>query len=144
MSSDAQSLLLQQLRHGEHRTDAHLVRLAAGDRIAAEDEHRLQAERLRRASLDMTSVADAPSDSCDELPAVTMPWPLFVSNTGGSFFSPSSVVSARLHSSRSTCAVFLADLLAGLLVENRARDVHRRELAGEEAVLLRRARCAAG
>ena len=36
-------------------------------------------------SLDMTSVADAPSESCDELPAVTLPCPLVVSKTGGSF-----------------------------------------------------------
>ena len=32
--------------------------------------------------LDMTSVADAPSDNCDALPAVTDPWPLLVSKAG--------------------------------------------------------------
>src|SRR5215831_10074144 len=34
-------------------------------------------------SMDMTRVAEAPSESCDELPAVTLPRPLVVSNTGG-------------------------------------------------------------
>src|ERR1051325_11711431 len=53
-------------------------------------------------SIDITRHAEAPSESCDELPAVTEPWPLFVSNTGGSFSRPSSLVSGRLHSSLST------------------------------------------
>ena len=34
-------------------------------------------------------------------------------------------------------AFFLADLLAGFLVEHGARHVHRRDLAAEEAFLLR-------
>src|SRR5439155_654828 len=50
---------------------------------------------------DMSSVAEAPSESCEELPAVTVPWPLFGSKYGLSASSPSSVVSGRLHSSRS-------------------------------------------
>ena len=60
--------------------------------------------RIRRSarSRDMSSVAEAPSESCDELPAVTVPWPLSLSKCGGSDRSASSVVSARLHSSRST------------------------------------------
>ena len=53
-------------------------------------------------SIDMSSVADAPSESCEELPAVTVPCPLDLSKTGGSESRPSSVVSARLHSSFST------------------------------------------
>jgi len=52
-------------------------------------------------SMDMTSVAEAPSESWDELPAVTVPWPLSLSKCGGSASRPSSVVSARLHSSLS-------------------------------------------
>jgi hypothetical protein len=54
-------------------------------------------------SRDITRVADAPSDSCDELPAVMLPLS-DLSNTGESFSRPSSVVSARLHSSCSTSA----------------------------------------
>jgi len=56
-------------------------------------------------SADITSVADAPSDNWEELPAVTVPWPLSVSKTGDNLASPSALVSGRLHSSRSTtCA----------------------------------------
>ena len=51
-------------------------------------------------SADITSVAEAPSESCEALPAVTVP-PSFL-NAGGSFASPSSVVSGRLHSSFET------------------------------------------
>ena len=141
---DLEPVLLEQLRHREHRTDAHLVGLAAGDRVAAEHEAAARGRAPARASLDITSVADAPSDSCDELPAVTEPCPLVVSNAGGSFASPSSVVSARLHSSRSTVTVFLADRSPVFLSSTARRTVHRRDLAGEEAVLLRRGRCAAG
>ncbi len=50
-------------------------------------------------SLDMTMVAEAPSESCDALPAVTLPVSL---NDGFSLRSPSIVVSTRLHSSRSS------------------------------------------
>ena len=46
MSSTFRPVLLEQLRHGEHRADAHLVGLAAGDGVAAEDEQRREAERL--------------------------------------------------------------------------------------------------
>ena len=53
-------------------------------------------------SMDMTSVALAPSESWEELPAVTEPWPLSLSKWGGSAMRPSSVVSTRLHSSFST------------------------------------------
>ena len=47
----------------------------------------------------ITSVADAPSESCDELPAVTLPAPLDGSKYGFTSASPSNVVSGRLHSS---------------------------------------------
>ncbi len=53
-------------------------------------------------SADITSVAEAPSESCEELPAVTVPLPLVLSKWGGRARSPSSVVSGRLHSSLST------------------------------------------
>ena len=72
-------------------------------------------------SRDISSATDAPSESCDELPAVTVPWPLFGSKYGLSDRSPSIVVSGRLHSSVSIGVLFLADDLAGLLVENAAR-----------------------
>ena len=52
---------------------------------------------------DRMSVADAPSENWEEFPAVTVPPSL---NAGGSFASPSSVVSGRLHSSRSTVTCF--------------------------------------
>ena len=69
-------------------------------------------------------------------PAVTVPWPLFGSKYGLSARSPSSVVSGRLHSSVSHSVLFLANDLAGLLVENAARHLHRREFFLEEAFLL--------
>ncbi|MNY66986.1 hypothetical protein D3C86_2044900 [compost metagenome] len=47
----------------------------------------------------ITSVMDAPSDSCDELPAVTEP---SSANTGFKPARLSRVVSGRLQSSRST------------------------------------------
>ena len=42
MSSTFRPACFEQLRHGEHRADAHLVGLAAGDREAAEHAERLQ------------------------------------------------------------------------------------------------------
>ena len=100
MSSTVEPVLLQQLRHREHRTDPHLVGLARGHGVAAEHAAAAAVPSSFARDADITSVADAPSESCDELPAVTLPLPLVVSKTGGSFASPSSVVSARLHSSR--------------------------------------------
>ena len=47
-------------------------------------------------SRDMRIVAEAPSESCDAFPAVTVPSSL---KDGFSLASPSSVVSGRLHSS---------------------------------------------
>ena len=67
---------------------------------------------------------------------MTLPRPLVVSKTGGSLRRPSSVVSGRLHSSRShQCASSPA--LAGILVEDGARDMDRGELAVEESFRLR-------
>ena len=43
---DLEAVALQQLRHGEHRTDAHLVRLAARGRPGDEAAHRLEAAAL--------------------------------------------------------------------------------------------------
>ena len=81
-------------------------------------------------------MADAPSESCDELPAVTLPCrcrvehrrqllQAFERGVGTVAFV---AIDARL---------LLADFLAGLLVEHGARHFDRRDLAGEEAVLLR-------
>src|SRR5438876_9484942 len=59
--------LLEQLGHREHRADAHFLRVAAGDREAAEDAERLQAalcglaaahhHRRRRAVGELAGVA---------------------------------------------------------------------------------------
>ena len=46
------------------------------DREAAEDAAAAQAQRRSPARLDISTAAAAPSDSCDELPAVTVPCPL--------------------------------------------------------------------
>ena len=46
MSSILQTVTLQQTRHREHRADAHLVGLAAGNRPALEQAHRLKAALL--------------------------------------------------------------------------------------------------
>ena len=70
---DALAGALQQLRNGEHRTDAHFVRLAAGDREAAEDSQRLQARASRRARALITTQADAPSENWLALPAAITP-----------------------------------------------------------------------
>src|SRR5207237_10306011 len=44
---DLHAVALEELGDRVHGSDAHLVRLAAGDREAAEDELRANAERLR-------------------------------------------------------------------------------------------------
>ena len=44
---DLQAVAFQEARDGEHRADAHLVGLAAGDRPALEDAHGRQAAALR-------------------------------------------------------------------------------------------------
>src|SRR6185369_3234751 len=43
---DLQAMTLQQLRHGEDRADAHLVRLAAGRGPGDETSHRIEAALL--------------------------------------------------------------------------------------------------
>ena len=57
MSLDLQAGALQQPGHREHRADAHLVGLAAGDREAAEDAERLQVALLRRSFASITTQA---------------------------------------------------------------------------------------
>jgi len=51
-------------------------------------------------SSDITKVTDAPSDNCEEFPAVTEPFS--GSKTGFKDAKPSRVVSGLLHSSLST------------------------------------------
>src|SRR5213076_3385081 len=68
--ADPEAAALEELRHREDRADPHLVGLTAGDREAAEDELGRMPSCFAR-SMDMTSVAEAPSESWDELPAVT-------------------------------------------------------------------------
>src|SRR5262249_42095230 len=45
-SVDLEAMALQQLRHGEHRPDAHLIRFAAGGSPGDETAHRLEAALL--------------------------------------------------------------------------------------------------
>ncbi len=66
-------MLLQQLRDGEHRPDAHFFRRAAGDRdaqIAAEGAQIPAGGEL----LEVTTQAEAPSDNWLALPAVITPF----------------------------------------------------------------------
>ena len=115
-----QPVLLQQLRHGEDRTDAHLVRLAAGDRVAAEHEQRLQAERLRaiarhhergrRAVRQLRRVAGR--DAARAARGVEDRRQLLQAFERGVGAVALVALDAR---------VLLADLLAGLLVEDGAR-----------------------
>ena len=79
--------------------------ISSGSQPAMAKPRKTSLGRMPRAfarSIDITSVAEAPSESCEELPAVTVPSPLVLSKCGGSFSRPSSVVSPRLHSSFST------------------------------------------
>ncbi len=102
MSATFSPWRLEQARHGEDGADAHLVRLAARDREAAEDAERLDAAlgRLgavhhhagRRAVGELRRVAG----SVTYLPCCTFMPP---ASTGLSDCRPSSVVSGRLHSS---------------------------------------------
>ena len=69
---DLRAGLLEQLRHREHRADAHLVRLAAGDGEAAEDAERRQPFFAAAAAL-MTTATLAPSENWLALPAEITP-----------------------------------------------------------------------
>ena len=51
MSSTLRPCAFEQFRHGEHRADAHLVRIAAGDRDAAIDAERRQIALARELRL---------------------------------------------------------------------------------------------
>ncbi len=64
---------LQRLRNRRHRADAHDVRRAHRRRKGDEARHRRQAERRSALRADVTITAAAPSQVCDELPAVTVP-----------------------------------------------------------------------
>src|SRR5581483_615062 len=84
--------LLEQLRHGEHGTDAHFVRLAAGHREAAKHAHRLQSPRRGRA-ITPPSIAGLICDTPSYVVSGRMPsssaavtsridsWPVFLSIT---------------------------------------------------------------
>ena len=73
MSSTFVPVCFEQLRHREHRTDAHLVRLAAGDRKAAEDAERRQPLASPPPSSLITTQTPAPSENWLALPAEITP-----------------------------------------------------------------------
>ena len=112
MSSILRPARCSSSRHGEDRADAHLVGLAAGDREAAEDAQRLDACAWPPPCRDISTQAEAPSESWLALPAV-MNWSS--PRTGFSLARPSMLVSGRLPSSRSQRDRPLGDFL-GLLV----------------------------
>src|SRR5437899_3937865 len=100
---------------------------------------------------DINSVADAPSESWEELPAVTVPWPLFGSKCGFKASNPASVVSGRLHSSRSahtsslpiTSPVFLSRMarvtrIGDFLFEKAIALSARRALLAQKGILILR------
>src|SRR5471030_2923511 len=70
--SDLQTLGLEQLRHREHRADAHFIR-AQPATVKPRKKALGLSPNSRAFSRLITRVIDAPSDSCDELPAVTEP-----------------------------------------------------------------------
>ena len=84
----------------------------------------------------MSSVAEAPSESWEEFPAVTEPWPLLGSKCGlerqQSFERGVGTVALVAV----TADFFGADYFAGLLVEHGFGDFHGSDFAGEETFLL--------
>ena len=70
----------------------------------------------RAFSSDITKFTEAPSDNCDELPAVTVPFS--GSNTGFNPPKPSNVVPGLLHSSLSTVTSTSLDSPVSLFVSN--------------------------
>ena len=74
-----------------YRPDAHDFRRHAGHRVTHETPERRKIEAFIAASLISTTAA-APSEVCELLPAVTLP---FAANTGRSFARPSGDVSRR-------------------------------------------------
>ncbi len=56
---DLEAVRLEELRHGEHRADAHLVRIAAGDRDAAIDAERREVALARELRLHQHAGAGA-------------------------------------------------------------------------------------
>ena len=86
---------------GVDGADAHLFGVAAGVGEGDEAGERLECRAARRGAADMTTAAAAPSEVCEELPAVTVP---FAWKTGLSLARASSEVSARGPSSLSKIA----------------------------------------
>ena len=84
----------------------------------------------------MSSVAEAPSESWEELPAVTEPWPLVLSKYGRERQQPFERRVRAVALVLVDVVVLLARDLARLLVDDAAHDLHRRQLFLEEAVLL--------
>ena len=111
-----QSRQLQRLGDGVHRPHPHLLRKAAGVGIGHQRASGLMPSACAR-STDITTAAAAPSEVCDELPAVTVPlaW-----KAGLSLASASSEVSARGPSSTLNSIFGLAEL--GLRVRRGKRD----------------------
>ena len=92
---DLQAVALQQLRDREHRADAHLVRLAAGDRDAAVDAERLKPALLRELALHQHAGRRAVGELAGVAGGDAVPVAAHRLELG----RPSSVVSARLPSS---------------------------------------------
>ena len=104
--------LRERLGYGGDGADAHLFGQAAGDGVGDKAGERLNPELARACAASMSTAAAAPSEVCEELPAVTVPcaW-----KAGLSWASASAEVSARGPSSavkaRSTTG--LAGLCSG-------------------------------
>src|ERR1700676_3690249 len=86
---------------------------------------------------DIRSVADAPSESCEELPGVTEPAPLVLSKYGFSADRPSKRCISAIAFVAIAEMLLLANCFTRLLVENGASDLHGRDLAFEESFRLR-------
>ena len=64
---------LQCLGNAVDRPHPHLLRQASGDRVGHQPRQRLNAQLPSRDAASISTAAAAPSDVCDELPAVTVP-----------------------------------------------------------------------
>src|SRR6266849_6861742 len=132
---DLQAVTLQELGYRVDGTDAHLVRLAAGDGEAAEDELRANAEGLgavhrhheRRAGAvgELRGIAGGHGPLAGVL--VEVRW---------QFQEPLERRVGAITLVLLDVVRLLADHRARLLVEDAARDVHRRHLFLEESFLL--------
>ena len=126
----------EQARNGENRSDAHLIRFARRYIEAAIDQ-RVRNPRASARSRDMSNVMEAPSDNCDEFPAVTDPLPLLGSNTGFNASRPSIVVSGRFAFIAFAGDFLRSGLFTRLLVEQRHNGWHGRNLRLEQTFGLR-------